>query len=100
MLFLLIERIKGRKGHESGKNSEEVWAVGGEGIDAEGGKAAQLLRGVDGPDAEFEAVLVGDGGHSRSEEAAVHIDPVATEGGSLADQDFKGAVVAGIPDVF
>ncbi len=44
--------MKSGKGHDSGENSKEVWAIGGEGIDT-----------------EFEAVLVLQG--------AVHVDPVA-----------------------
>ena len=78
--------MKSGKGHDSGENSKEVWAIGGEGIDAEGGEALEFFSVVNGPGTQFEAVLVGNSRHRGSEKVSVHVDPVAAEGGSLAHQ--------------
>ena len=44
-------------------------------------------------------MIVGDGGHSGGEEVAFHVDPVAAEGGYLADEGVEGISGMSIPYV-
>ncbi len=35
-------------------------------------------------------MIVGEGGHSGGKEVALHVDPVAAQGGCLADEGVEG----------
>ena len=44
-------------------------------------------------------MIVGEGGHSGGKEVALHVDPVADEGGCLADEGVEGISGMSIPYV-
>src|SRR5713226_1057628 len=76
IMLPVIQRTKGQKRHLHLNSLKQVGSIRGKRIHSSGCKAAQPIFRIDGPNTEFETVLVYHGGHILGKEPAIHTDPI------------------------